>query len=152
MTASPSLTFAISSASKSKDEAWDFIRFFFEEDQQTQFSLDRYSIPLNRKSCEAKIDDDIKYYQDEMDYFNQLREENPEYASEFPEDYFYEITPEMKTDFLHLIESVSTSEKVDPAILSIIDEDAAAYFAGQKSADEVAKLIQNRARTKVSER
>ena len=87
-----------------------------------------------------------------MDYFNQLREENPEYASEFPEDYFYEITPEMKTDFLHLIESVSTSEKVDPAILSIIDEDAAAYFAGQKSADEVAKLIQNRARTKVSER
>ncbi len=152
MTASPTLTFAISSTSKSKDEAWDFLRFFFEEDQQTQFSLEKYSIPLNRKSCEAKIDDDIMYYQNEMDDYKAFVQENPEFASDFPEEYFYEITPEMKTDFLHLIESVSTSETVDPAILAIINEDAAPYFAGQKSADEVSKLIQNRARTKVSER
>ena len=31
-----------------------------------------------------------------------------------------------------------------PAILSVVKEEAAAYFAGQKSVDDVAALIQNR--------
>lgn len=152
MTAAPSLTFAISAASKCKDEAWDFIRFFFEEDQQTQFSLDQYSIPLNRKALDAKIDDDIKYYEEEREFFEELRKEDPEYAKNFPDEYFYEITPEMKADFIKLVESVSVSENTDPAIMAIINEDAAPYFAGQKSVDDVAKLIQNRAKTKISER
>ena len=104
------------------------------------------------RSLDAKIDDDIKYYEDEKKYFEEMREQYPEYASEFPDDYFYEITPEVKADFIKLVEAVSTSENMDPAIMSIINEDSAPYFAGQKSVDDVAKLIQNRARTKVSER
>ncbi|MBO4651518.1 MAG: carbohydrate ABC transporter substrate-binding protein [Clostridiales bacterium] len=148
MTASPVLTFAISASSKCKDEAWDFIRFFFEEDQQTKFSINEYSIPLNRKALDAKIDDDIRYYEEEKKFV----EENKDMFSELPDEYFYEITPEIKADFLKLVEAVSTSENMDPAIMAIINEDSAAYFAGQKSVDDVAKLIQNRARTKVSER
>lgn len=39
----------------------------------------------------------------------------------------------------------------DMSILDIVTEQAQAYFAGQKSADEVAKLVQSKANIYVNE-
>ena len=149
MTASPNLTLAIAASSKCKDEAWDFISFFFEEETQKDYSIWNYSIPINRNALDAKNADDIKYYEDEKKYFDEMKDMYPD---EYPDEYFYEITPEMQEDFVKLVESVSTSESIDPAIIAIIQEDSAPYFKNQKSADDVCKLIQNRAKTKVNER
>ena len=49
------------------------------------------------------------------------------------------------------IESVSQVMRYDRSVLDIIKEEASAYYAGKKSADETAKIIQNRVQIYVSE-
>ena len=39
----------------------------------------------------------------------------------------------------------------DTSIINIVKEEAAAYFAGQKSAEEVTKLIQSKANIYINE-
>ena len=51
-------------------------------------------------------------------------------------------------------ELILTTTKVadyDQAILDIVTEQAAPYFAGQKTAEEVAKLVQSKANIYVNE-
>ena len=52
---------------------------------------------------------------------------------------------------LQMIESGRGASAADMTILQIIDEEAAAYFTGQKTAAEVAKVIQSRVRLYVDE-
>ena len=46
--------------------------------------------------------------------------------------------------FTSIIERIHSSVNTNPKILEIVLEEAAGYFEGQKSADEVCKSIQNR--------
>ena len=46
--------------------------------------------------------------------------------------------------FIDQIEHIDRKIATYPAILTVVKEEAAAYFAGQKSADDVAAVIQNR--------
>ena len=50
------------------------------------------------------------------------------------------------------IRSACTIETRDPALLLIVREELPAYFAGQKTLDEVVEILQNRAETYVNER
>ena len=50
-----------------------------------------------------------------------------------------------------LIDSSVASTNNDTTILNIISEEAQGYFEGQKSAQDVAKVIQSRVQTYVSE-
>ena len=62
------------------------------------------------------------------------------------------ITEQDVQDYRELVESVSTIESYDPAVLNIILEESAAYFADQKDVDDVCAIIQNRTQTIVNER
>ena len=70
------------------------------------------------------------------------------------DDYEVEIVPltdkqvEMYRD---IVSRVDREYNYNTEIMNIIDEEAAAFFAGQKSASEVAKIIQNRANTYINE-
>ena len=57
-----------------------------------------------------------------------------------------------KEGFKKLVESISTITANDMAVLSIIKEEAAAYFSGQQDMDTVCKNIQNRTANIVRER
>lgn len=50
-----------------------------------------------------------------------------------------------------LIEVASPAASQDSEIMTIISEEAEGFFKGQKSAEEVAAIIQSRARIYVSE-
>lgn len=63
----------------------------------------------------------------------------------------YAATPEQVQMVRNLIESASAATNNDETILSIINEEAQGYFEGQKSAQEVAGIIQSRVQTYVSE-
>ena len=52
---------------------------------------------------------------------------------------------------MNLITSASATYQYDTDLMKIITEEAAAYFAGQKSLDETADIIQNRASIYISE-
>lgn len=63
----------------------------------------------------------------------------------------YAATPEQVQMVRDLIDSAVAATNNDGTILDIINEEAAAYFEGQKSAQEVAGIIQSRVQTYVSE-
>ena len=54
------------------------------------------------------------------------------------------VTQEQVDDFKTLIDGATPGGAYDTDIQEIIQDEAGAYFAGDKTADEVAKLIQNR--------
>ncbi|WP_314591975.1 hypothetical protein [Paenibacillus terrigena] len=66
-----------------------------------------------------------------------------------------EITTKMTKrhfdELKQLIQSASSLAKADDKMLSMIEEESKSYFSGQKSAEEVAKLIQNRVTTYINE-
>ena len=55
-------------------------------------------------------------------------------------------------DYIDALKSANSSNSIDPAIITIVDEEIQAYFAGQKSIEEVTDTIQNRAQTLINER
>ena len=146
--ASASLTLAISAYSQNKDESWDFIRRLFDEDSQYLYTSSLMSIPLNRKAFD-------RINQESIDERQKQLQENQQYAADYGVLLHGDIKPITEEDvqgYKDLVESVSTIESYDPAVLNIILEESAAYFADQKSVDEVCAIIQNRTQTIVDER
>lgn len=71
------------------------------------------------------------------------------------DDFLYSYRPITQDEIdlvLKVIDEVSIKAENDNGIMSIISEEAAAFFAGQKTVNEVAALIQNRISIYVSER
>ena len=63
----------------------------------------------------------------------------------------YAATPEQVQAVRELIDSSVAATNNDETILNIIQEEAQGYFEGQKSAQDVANVIQSRVQTYVSE-
>ena len=57
----------------------------------------------------------------------------------------------MASQYRNAVEKINGPVRYDQAVLTIIKEEAQAFFAGEKSSDEVCKLIQNRVTTLLSE-
>ena len=53
--------------------------------------------------------------------------------------------------FLGYIERITTSVNRNPAVFNIIREEAPAYFSGDRSAEDVSRIIQNRVTTLLAE-
>ena len=54
--------------------------------------------------------------------------------------------------YIACLSTADTLASIDPAVATIILEEIPAYFAGQKTIEEVAALINNRAQTVLDER
>ena len=63
----------------------------------------------------------------------------------------YAATPEQVQAVRDLIDSAVAASNNDETVLSIISEEAQGYFEGQKSAKDVAGVIQSRVQTYISE-
>ena len=141
-----SYVYAISNKCKSKDAAWQFIRTYLTDEAQSKIS---YQFPISMKRFdelaeEAKkrpyyMDGDVKVEYDQTYWLNGV---------DVP------ISPctdeEIKTlkDF---ILSVNKKASYVTQIETIISEEAAPFFEGQKTAEEVANIIQSRASIYISE-
>ena len=66
-------------------------------------------------------------------------------------DIYIGITEERAAAIEELATTTTKLLNYDMSILDIVTEQAQAYFAGQKSADEVAKLVQSKANIYVNE-
>ena len=71
----------------------------------------------------------------------------------FPQDEFRAcLTEEMADEIIEFIKSLDHVLRYNVPVNNIIKEEAAQYFAGQKSLDDTARIIQNRVSTYVAER
>ncbi|MGM9522223.1 MAG: extracellular solute-binding protein [Oscillospiraceae bacterium] len=143
---------AMSSTCKNKDGAWEFIRTFLTEDYQTD---NVWSFPTNKAAFDAKLTDAMTpiYYTDPVTGEQVEQDRGGWWIGEGEDDviYIYAMSEEDRDVLMELINSTESIYEYDDTLYQVITEDVAAFYAGQKSAEEVAKLIQSRVSIYVNE-
>lgn len=140
-------TMAISALSKNKDVAWEFLKLFLKEEYQDSLT---YNFPV-RISSLRKLEEkawEKPYYLDENG--NKVEYDDYYYISgmEIPA---VPLTQEETGEFVDYLMSLDKLCVYNEALNNIITEECESYFAGQKTAQEVADIIQSRAKIYVSE-
>ncbi len=130
------LLFGISSQSAVKEEAWEFIKFMLSEEMQNSPALGGY--PLNKNALEQKLQESRqKIGQGEV----------PLPAGQPSAEALDEHVQTLKD----ILGNMETKMQADLKVVSIAIEEFKAYMSGQKSVEEVSKLIQNRVSTYLNE-
>lgn len=138
---------AVSAKSRNKEGAWEFIRYFLTDEYQEQIT---YYLPLSTKRL-----DELALEATQKSYFIDENGNKEEY-----DDYYYIngaevlIPPMTQAEIEALKERIYSVDRLavySSELYNIIVEEAAPYFAGQKSVQEVVDIIQSRAQIFVSE-
>lgn len=148
--------YAIASKSQNKDGAWAFIEAFLAEGTD-MFS---FGFPSKKADLEAMVAEETKveYLTDENG--NQILDEegNPIILNSGGGfgygdwEYTYHVVTQEEADrALELINVAQPAFAANQEILTIVQEEAEAFFQGQKSVDDVAGIIQNRVKVYVNE-
>ena len=140
--------FAMSSRSAYKDAAWEFIRYYLTDEYQNSEEL--YEMPIVKSAFEKKaaLAMEKPYWLDENG--NKVEYDDTYYINN--EEIIMEpFTQEEVDEISEFIFSVNKVSRFDDEIRKIILEEAESFFAGSKSAQEVAKIIQSRAQIFIDE-
>ncbi len=142
---------AMSAKSPYQEGVWQFIRTRITKEAQESDSGYRYGFPVMKSALEKQFADDMEdeYYEDENGTKHKQSKTTWGY-----DDFQIEIfaaTEEEVAAVRKLIESVNSSYQFDTQMFTIIEEEAGAFFEGQKSAKDVADIIQSRIQIYVNE-
>lgn len=140
-------SYVLSAKSKNLDGAWQFIRYYLTDEYQQTLS---WGMPVNKSIFMEKAQEALQkpYYLDEdgnkVEYDNYF-EINGESVTIDP------LSQEQIDQVVDTILSVDKCSYNNESIMNIINEEADAFYAGQKSASDVAQIIQSRAQIYVDE-
>ena len=150
------VTIAMNAESEKKEGAWAFIRSLLEGDYQNKY-VDFF--PLLRSAFDKMAGEAMRFVtwteengdktkggEGSTIALGQRTSENHDFRV-----YLYPAKEEEVIAIRGLIESIDRMERFDETVLSIISEEAGAYFNGQKSVDEVVAVIQSRANIYMNE-
>ncbi len=148
----PELELAICSASKCKDEAWDFIMYLLADEEYLE---NIYSFTLNKDGLEklkeqAEAENEYYYEMTEEDYqwyYENYSEEYVNYLKSNQRRY----TSEDGEKIMELLGSVTRIARTDSKVLDIVKDELSGFFGGTKTAEQTANVINSRVRTYVSE-
>ena len=140
--------FAMSSKSKYKDGAWEFLRTFLLDEYQG--NMNEWGFPLSIEHLDKMGEEAMKRpsYEDEA---GNLIEYDETYYIGDVEMILEPMSAEEVEAFKEQLYSFDRVYKIDEELLNIIKEESAAYFSGQKTANDVANVIQSRAQIYVNE-
>ncbi len=137
---------AIAVGSKNKEAAWAFLESFLQQEPWSHFAF-----PILVKDFEREIEEacKVKYRYDEEG--NLQYDENGQPLQELKTTWgygsfnaeIYAATEEEITEVRELLK-YGGGNQTEEKIREIINEEAGPYFEGQKTASEVAEIIQNR--------
>ncbi|MGG4394045.1 ABC transporter substrate-binding protein [Paenibacillus thiaminolyticus] len=128
-------TFGINSNSKVQQEAWEFIQFLLSEEMQSSPEL--MGLPLHSGVVDKKLEA-VK---------QQIQSGKLQLPDGADPDLLDERIPQLK----RILEEAGLTSHADSKILRIAMEELQAFMSGQKPAEEVSKLIQNRVMTYLNE-
>lgn len=147
----PDNCYAVCAQSSHKDAAWGFVESFFTKSWQDGITPN-YAFSIDRDVFEGQMKDaeKVQWYTDRSG----RRQEAPIISYEMGGEQVdvYAARPEDTDSLRKLVEGAATVKRGDMSILRIMQEEAAYYFAGQKSLEEVLDIIQNRIRLLKEER
>ena len=151
--------YGISEKCQNKEAAWEFVRTFMTEEYQEN---NAWNFPSNIHSYEKKRAEAMNptYVKDENGNImldpetgEKLMEQKGGYWDNATQEYvptsFY--TEEEIDKIESVIKNTDRVYAVDESINEIVREQVEAFFAGQRSAEDVAKLIQSKAMIYVNE-
>ena len=148
-------SYAMSSSCHNKEAAWQFLRGFLTEEYQMEGNY----LPTNQKTFEKQLEKAMEVEYEKDANGNYLLDENGERIPvsrgsvyDGMETYnIYATTPRQAQMLRDVIASATKMMDYDTSIINIVKEEAAAYFAGQKTAQEVCKLIQSKVNIYINE-
>ncbi len=129
------VTLAMSSQSVNKEGAWEFIRYFFTDEYQVdKLTTVSDQLPVKLSALEVLAD---KAMHPMLGILDSYRLNGREVTVEPP-------SREMIDEWMTFLQSITYADTLDDELYNIITEEAAPFFAGQKSASDVARIIQSR--------
>ncbi len=141
--------YGINAASEHKEGAWEFIKTFV----SGEYQHDNVNLCFpTRKDSFAMLEESYTAQKEYEDSYGRLVQ--PFEGQLSFEDLTFTFGPVKKEDIALLEQMIENTHKVyscNYSINEMISEEAAFYFSGEKSMDEVVKNIQNRIQTYVSE-
>jgi ABC-type glycerol-3-phosphate transport system substrate-binding protein len=150
--------YAMSSKTPYKDACWQFLRGFLTKDYQENnvFSLPSRLDVFDQEAEEAAT---VQYQKNQDGQFllDEDGEKIPVVRSTIwnkdtqKTEEIYALTEDQVQQIRELVLTTTKVADYDQAILDIVKEQAAPFFAGQKTAEEVAKLVQSKANIYVNE-
>lgn len=138
----------ISSKSKLVDGAWEFVKYFLSDEYQDNIS---YEWPIKISSFDKMGERAIKG-EDDGGIIRPLMESAGDSYDIMP--YPIEQPKVSEEDVAYIksfIQSIDTLQTYEAGVMEIINEETKMYFAGNKTAEETAKIIQSRVQIYVSE-
>ena len=143
----PQLQIAINSGSEDKDACWSFVRRFLLDDYQNGLEM-YWPVSISALDELANSAMEPLYYDDE----NGNQVEDHIVVNIGGEDIALPRISDSEVDQMYsFLKSLDSSSYYDASVENIISEEAAAYFAGQKSAEDVAGVIQSRVQIYINE-
>ena len=140
--------FVLSAKSGCMDGAWEFVRYYLTDEYQS--SEEMYNLPVSKTAFEAQAKKGM-----EKPYWIDENGEKVEYDQTFwmnEEEIILEPFTQAEVDAIcEFVCSVNKRSYYNQDIINIVTEEAESYFEGQKSAQDVANLIQNRVQLYVDE-
>lgn len=140
-------SYALAAGSANLDAAWDFMRYYLTDEYQSELS---WQLPISKKQFDEQALKATKKpsYEDgegklvEYDYSWWINDE---------EMILDPLTTEQLDTIKAHIASVTKRTYYNEYVLNIITEEMDAFYKGQKSASDVASIIQSRAKLYVNE-
>ena len=142
----------MSSKSKYKDEAWQFIRSgITKEAQKPSKNNRRWGFPIRKDALEEqfKLDMEKDYYDDGSG--NKVEQPKTTWSYDTFNFEIMAATQEQIDILKDIIDGMDTLNDFDNQISDIIIEETASFFEGQKTAKESADIIQSRIQIYVNE-
>ena len=140
---------AISEDSEYKDAAWEFIKYMISEEYQCNY-INWYN-PIHKAAFAENMEQAAEITTYKNDDGEEIEAPHMTYGWEDFETSVYHATEEDIAEYTALVEGADTLASQEEGIFSIISEEVEPFFAGQKSAEEVAGIIQSRVNIYVNE-
>ena len=143
----PQLELAVNASSEEKDACWSFVRRFLLDDYQKTLEM-YWPVSINALDEMANKAMEPVYYEDE--FGNQV--EDHIIVNIGGEDISLPRISDTEVDRMYaFLKGLESEAYFDSSVENIIVEEAAAFFEGQKSADDVASVIQSRVQIYINE-
>lgn len=149
--------FSITENCENIEMAYKFLKGWYDEDYQNELMNEKedFCLPISKNALYEKLDwaTTIEYKE------NDKGELEPVVKYEIKRDFYdtnpiliYSIGSDERDILLEIIDSVDSGLMVDYPIYNIVLEEVEAYFADDKSASEVANIIDSRAQLYMNEK
>ena len=144
---SPYVSIAVSAQAQNVDACGEFVKLLLSDDVQKSLAMNDNFV-LSREAFREGGQKAVEYYNGEGGEYMF----GYDYETGLPKDNRLKFSEQNINELEKIIESCSCTNAADAAINLILVEEMPAYFIGQKSLEEVAKVAQDRAQKVLDER